>query len=169
MEEERRRAEDERRRAEEQRKIDEERRREEERRIEEQRLREERRLAEEQRKLEEERRREEERRLNEQRRFTEERRRQDVERERAEDALKIIGEQQRRQKPNIQVKPVVTRPSYKVRFEAEDRQRSPLTVKVDEPEVIAQRKDKYFAAALSPSSSSPRRESPREVCINLKS
>ncbi|RMX59810.1 hypothetical protein pdam_00007299 [Pocillopora damicornis] len=174
--EEQRRLEEERRRAEEL-KLEEERRREEERRLEEQRLyaeeqkrieearlREERRIAEEQRRLDEERRREEERRIEEQRRFGEERRRQEVERKRAEDALKTIGEHQRRQK-TIQVEPV--RSPYRVRFESEDvereRQRSPLTVKVEEPEIMArENRNRIYSSPTSPGATSPGRGSPRE-------
>lgn len=175
--EEQRRLEDERRRVEEQRKLEEERRleeqrlyAEEQRRIEEARAREERRLAEEQRRLDEEHRREEERRMDEQRRFAEERRRQEGERKRAEDALKMIGEQQRRQKPSVsrptaqvvQVEPV--RSPYRVRFDdsEKDRQRSPLTVKVEEPEVVAQNRSRVYATPVSPGSTSPRRGSPKE-------
>lgn len=185
--EEQRRLEEERRRAEEHR-LEEERRREEERRLEEQRLyaeeqkrieearlREERRIAEEQRRLDEERRREEERRIEEQRRFGEERRRQDVERKRAEDALKMIGEHQRRQKrptdgsraspQTVQVEPV--RSPYRVRFESEDvereRQRSPLTVTVEEPEITArENRNRIYSSPTSPGATSPGRGSPRE-------
>lgn len=182
--EEQRRLEEERRRAEEQKRLEEERRREEERRLEEQRLyaeeqrrieearaREERRLAEEQRRLDEERRREEERRQEEQRRFDEESRRKEMERRRGENALKMIGEQQRRQKPSV---PRVTaqavhveavRPPHRVRFDEseKDNQRLPLTVKVEEPEVAPQKRNKYYAAPVPPIALSPKRESPREV------
>lgn len=183
--EEQRRLEEERRRAEEQKRVEEERRREEERRLEEQRAyaeeqrrieearaREEKRLAEEQRRLDEERRREEERRQEEQRRFGEDRRRLEMERKRGEDALKMIGQQQRRQKPSVSraspqtIQVEVVRPPARVRHDESERERSPLTVKVPEPEMVPQKRNNYYSAPTSPGSLSPKKESPRdrEVC-----
>lgn len=176
------RLEEERRRAEEQKRVEEERRREEERRLEEQRVyveqrrieearaREERRLAEEQRRLDEERRREEEQRQEEQRRFGEDRRRLELERKRGEDALKMIGQQQRRQKPSraspqtIQVE--VVRSPARVRYDEAEKERSPLTVKVAEPEIAPQKRNNYYSSPTSSGSLSPKKESPRdrEVC-----
>ncbi|XP_015773177.1 PREDICTED: afadin-like [Acropora digitifera] len=174
--EEQRRLEEERRRAEEQKRVEEERRREEERRLEEQRVyaeeqrrieearaREERRLAEEQRRLDEERRREEEQRQEEQRRFGEDRRRLEVERKRGEDALKMIGQQQRRQKPSVSraspqtIQVEVVRPPARA-----EKERSPLTVKVAEPEMVPQKRNNYYSSPTSAGSLSPKRESPRD-------
>lgn len=174
--EEQRRLEEERRRAEEQKRVEEERRREEERRLEEQRVyaeeqrrieearaREERRLAEEQRRLDEERRREEEQRQEEQRRFGEDRRRLEVERKRGEDALKMIGQQQRRQKPSVSraspqtIQVEVVRPPARA-----EKERSPLTVKVAEPEMVPQKRNNYYSSPTSAGSLSPKKESPRD-------